>query len=829
MNGWTQLAMTKVDDTHYFLDIASATNAQKYKYCSGPAWEYEALDAAGLPINNRSYNAADVVIRWKAVYTPTLSGVTYNVTVPEGTNACYIAGEMNGWAHQSMNKVDATHYSLTILNASISQKYKYCSGAGWNFEELNAAGAQIANRSYSQNDIVEKWLAIYDPNATVSQIANSLTVSSGSVVRYSFNSTYIGSRTVDVWLPSGYSASKKYAVLYMHDGQMLFDAKSTWNGQEWKVDETLSQLMTSGEIKDVIVVGIWNSDNRYAEFYPEKSFDYLPAVVKTPKLTEMNNNPKADEYLSFIVNDVKPFIDKTYSVNTDVSNTYVAGSSMGGLISWYAMCEYPTVFGAAICMSTHWANNQMDSPSIPDSFRKYLLAKLPSPTNHKLYFDHGTVGLDANYPQHQALTDTIMRYKNYSTTNWTTKVFTGDDHNETCWANRLNVPLKFMLNKSDITLSLATNFDKNSYECGSLIPIQWINNVSISNVKIEFSGDKGATWSTIAASVAASAGAYNWTSPETALYECKIRISDASNPLTVSVSAGIFVLYHHLPVEVNPLLSIEYTVFSWPYNAYYPNTLPDDSEIINGKVGNACGPTLVTNLIRYWEFPRKGSGSKSFMDSRNCYWSADFGNAVYEYDKMPGLLSANATQPEYDATAKLMYHAGVGMHNQWRNGAREGVLDAFTSFFNYSKKAKFLNRADYTPEQWDKVFKSELSLGRPIGIGGDGGPLPEGGVAGHWFMCDGFNSSNQFHIRWDYGAASNVNLPLYEFKPYHVNNYALMYLEPEKDGKKLELISPVGNENWQQGSVKNIQGAVQECRILKLSSRQIMDIHGQLS
>ncbi|MBV5342251.1 hypothetical protein JZU68_01070, partial [bacterium] len=119
------------------------------------------------------------------------------------------------------------------------------------------------------------------------------------------------------------------------------------------------------------------------------------------------------------------------------------------------------------------------------------------------------------------------------------------------------VPLKFMLNKSDITLSLATNFDKNSYECGSLIPIQWINNVSISNVKIEFSGDKGATWSTIAASVAASAGAYNWTSPETALYECKIRISDASNPLTVSVSAGIFVLYHHLPVEVNPLLSIE--------------------------------------------------------------------------------------------------------------------------------------------------------------------------------------------------------------------------------------------------------------------------------
>ena len=279
----------------------------------------------------------------------------------------------------------------------------------------------------------------------------------------------------------------------MHDGQMLFDATSTWNGQEWKVDETLSQLMTSGEMKDVIVVGIWNSSNRYAEYYPEKSMDYLPANIKTAKATEMNNDPKADEYLSFIANDVKPFIDKTYSVNTDVSNTFVAGSSMGGLISWYAMCEYPSVFGAAICMSTHWGVLDTDDASIPDSFRKYLLSKLPSPTTHAIYFDHGTIGLDANYPQNQALADTIVRFKGYTATNWKTQVFTGDDHNETCWANRFSIPVKFIIPKNIINKSLILNTDQLNGKgilYNTTVPVSWTSS-SVQNIKIEYSVNNG--------------------------------------------------------------------------------------------------------------------------------------------------------------------------------------------------------------------------------------------------------------------------------------------------------------------------------------------------
>jgi len=93
------------------------------------------------------------------------SQVTYNVTVPEGTNTCYISGEMNGWTFTEMTKVDAIHYSLTIPGATTSQVYKYLSGPSWSYEERYANGSWRANRTYSAADVVEKWLAVYVPAA----------------------------------------------------------------------------------------------------------------------------------------------------------------------------------------------------------------------------------------------------------------------------------------------------------------------------------------------------------------------------------------------------------------------------------------------------------------------------------------------------------------------------------------------------------------------------------------------------------------------------------------------------------------------------------------
>lgn len=533
---WGINEMIKVDATHFKITVNTAT-PNAYKYLSGPDWKYEELDANGQTIDNRNYQTNDLVMQWREIYIPASAGTTYNVTVPAGTKACYIAGEMNSWTLQAMTKVDDTHYKLTIVGATIAQKYKYCSGPDWSYEELNADNSKVTDRTYAAADVVAKWTAIWSPEASVTQINNTLTVSDGTVTRYSFNSTNIGTRTVDVWLPAGYSTAKKYAVLYMHDGQMLFDATQTWNSQEWKVDETVSQLMQSSLIKDVIVVGIWNSStNRYSEYYPKKSMDYLPSDVKSVLMNNMANDPKGDKYLGFITSELKPYIDKTYSVNTDAANTYVAGSSMGGLISWYALCEYPNVFGGAICMSTHWSDPTVDSPEIPNSFRKYLLATMPASTSHSIYFDHGTVGLDANYSANQLLADTIMKFKGYTAANFESLVFNGDGHNETDWANRFNVPLKFILAKStQQTLQLSGSLDDQGFERGTTIPITWVSNL-VNNIKIEYSENNGVSWNTIIASVPAASGAYNWTAPFVTYANYIVRVSDAANSSLASTS-----------------------------------------------------------------------------------------------------------------------------------------------------------------------------------------------------------------------------------------------------------------------------------------------------
>ena len=95
-----------------------------------------------------------------------MSAVTYNVTVPAGTKACYIAGEMNSWSFTEMTKVDDTHYTLDLPSATKAMKYKYCSGPGWAYVEKDASGNEIGDRAYSAEDVVAKWAAVYEPSAT---------------------------------------------------------------------------------------------------------------------------------------------------------------------------------------------------------------------------------------------------------------------------------------------------------------------------------------------------------------------------------------------------------------------------------------------------------------------------------------------------------------------------------------------------------------------------------------------------------------------------------------------------------------------------------------
>ncbi len=290
-------------------------------------------------------------------------------------------------------------------------------------------------------------------NYTIAQLPK---VSSGIVERFeNFASIYVNPRNIDVWLPANYDKQKKYAVLYMHDGQGLFDASITWNHQSWDIDDAITSLVAAHKIKDVIVVGIWNGQTtRHAEYFPQKAFeqisisemDTVTAQLQRASRTKESFKPISDNYLKFLVTELKPFIDKNYSTQVNKENTFIAGSSMGGLISMYAICEYPTIFGGAACMSTHWPGSfEMQNNPIPDAFVNYMRKNLPNPKQHKIYFDYGDQTLDALYPPLQQKVDVVMKAKGYSEKNWMTKFFPGDNHSELSWSKRVPIPLEFLL------------------------------------------------------------------------------------------------------------------------------------------------------------------------------------------------------------------------------------------------------------------------------------------------------------------------------------------------------------------------------------------------
>ncbi|HPF63807.1 MAG: alpha/beta hydrolase-fold protein [Lentimicrobium sp.] len=283
-------------------------------------------------------------------------------------------------------------------------------------------------------------------------------LSFGQVIRHEqFPSAFVSPRNVDVWLPDGYSTGKEYAVLYMHDGQMLFDANLTWNKQEWGVDETMGKLMGGKSIRECIVVAIWNTPLRHMEYFPQKAWEYLKQeeIDTLKKVSRSAGLPPlfekdiiSDNYLKFVVTELKPFIDSTYATIKGPEGTCIAGSSMGGLISMYAICEYPEIFGGAACLSTHWPGIfSTENNPVPEALLHYLHNHLPYPGNNRIYFDYGTETLDALYEPFQLIADSIMREKGYMAPLWVTKKFPGAGHSENDWRERLEFPLLFLLGR----------------------------------------------------------------------------------------------------------------------------------------------------------------------------------------------------------------------------------------------------------------------------------------------------------------------------------------------------------------------------------------------
>jgi enterochelin esterase-like enzyme len=255
-------------------------------------------------------------------------------------------------------------------------------------------------------------------------------------------SRHIAARDVDVWLPPGYGKDpdKRYPVLYVHDGQNVFDPSLSYTGIDWDIDGAMTRLIEAGEIREAIVVGVWNSPLRFAEYMPR-------APVRTETVgSGIDGRPigraddiRSDDYLRFLVEELKPFLDAQYRTLPGRDDTSIMGSSMGGLISLYAAAQYPEVFGGVGAVSTHW-------PACDGCVIDWLGAHLPDPRTHRLYFDHGTAALDAMYPPHQARMDKALRERGYiEGNNWITRRFEGAEHNEAAWRARVEITLRFLL------------------------------------------------------------------------------------------------------------------------------------------------------------------------------------------------------------------------------------------------------------------------------------------------------------------------------------------------------------------------------------------------
>lgn len=237
------------------------------------------------------------------------------------------------------------------------------------------------------------------------------------------------SREVFVWLPPGYEkeAGRRYPVLYMHDGQTVFDVSEF--GAEWQMDETAGRLVEAGVIEPLIIVGVDNTIDRLEEYTPYP-------VEQDGKIV----GGKGGLYGRLLVEELKPFIDRTYRTLPDAAHTGLGGSSLGGLVSLYLGLRSPEVFGKLIVASPAvWRG---DGAIVKE------VASLPRKTGQKIWLDVGTKEGERMLTGARELHDALVA-KGWKDGEDLRYLKVKDaTHSETAWAARVEEMLRFLFPKA---------------------------------------------------------------------------------------------------------------------------------------------------------------------------------------------------------------------------------------------------------------------------------------------------------------------------------------------------------------------------------------------
>ena len=372
---------------------------------------------------------------------------TIHARVPEGTAQVYLSGsipELGPWKADArlMSGVGRERTVRVTVPVGTTVEYKFTLGT-WEREALDSAGKVPPNyRLVLSSDTVvthdvpafkreqREYIADWRGSGVLGRLVYWTDVRSAFLAP---------TRHVEVWLPPGYDTSRtRYPVLYMHDGQNLFDPRIANTGVDWGVDEAVVRLARQGVIPPVIVVGVWSTARR--------GFEYSPWA-------------DAPAYARFLIEELMPRVNRTFRTLTGPGHTAVMGSSMGGLLSFYLVTHHPDVFGACGCVSTHFPLSEavvaevfdLKASNTPDTtpyIVRDIRAGLKAPEGTRYWFDYGTRSLDSAYaPTHQRVRQWLLGQGLVEGLDFVIRRYEGADHNEASWRARLEDPLTFLFGR----------------------------------------------------------------------------------------------------------------------------------------------------------------------------------------------------------------------------------------------------------------------------------------------------------------------------------------------------------------------------------------------
>lgn len=350
--------------------------------------------------------------------------ITFKITkLPENkeNSRIFLASSLNNWnpgdQQFEFKKING-FYTLTIPNPSQKIEYKITQGNWKTAEDSPNRVLEVSNSSKTVELKIQNWA---QPKEKKHTAASNVKILSENFKIPQLNTT----RKIWIYLPPDYeTSSKRYPVIYMHDGQNLFDEFTSFSG-EWSVDETLNDIYKATG-KSAIVIGIDNGgESRLAEYSPWNNDKY-------------KTKGEGDLYTDFLAKTLKPYIDKTYRTQKQASKTLIMGSSMGGLISLYASVKYPAVFGkAGIFSPSFWF--------VSKDLKTYLNKNHNNLKNSKFYFVAGKNEDETMAPEIAAVYQALVK-KSVPEKNIIVKIDEDGTHSESYRKRELKQALIWLLN-----------------------------------------------------------------------------------------------------------------------------------------------------------------------------------------------------------------------------------------------------------------------------------------------------------------------------------------------------------------------------------------------